>query len=297
MRTHHTIQQSIDYIEAHLEESLSLEEIASRVGFSSYHFHRMFRKEVGINIADYVRRRRLCLAAQLLLNSSDTIIDIALHCQFESQESFTRAFKRLYGIPPGRYRKLFELHTDYHEQGGITMGESNTSTVKGWFISGSHPMDYEMGIERTIVHQGSTSGYLQALTPVNEGGFGTMMQQFKAEKFRGKRMRFSGFVRTENVKGYCGLWMRVDNQTDDMLQFDNMSNRPIVGNTNWNHYEVVLDVPEASAVISIGILLMGSGKVWVDSFQFEEVDRNTPVTNMDPTLEMLDEPTNLSFED
>lgn len=95
MRTHHTIQQSIDYIEVPLEESLSLEEIASHVSFSSYHFHRMFRKEVGRNIADYVG-----------------------------------------------------------EEGGITMGESNTSSVKGWFMSGSHPMDYEMGLsERSCIRK------------------------------------------------------------------------------------------------------------------------------------------------
>ena len=73
-------------------------------------------------------------------------------------------------------------------------------------------------------------------------------------------MRFSGFVKTENVKEYCGLWMRVDNRAEDVLQFDNMNDRRIMGSTHWNHYAIVLDVPEESATISIGVLLMGQAR-------------------------------------
>ncbi|MCM3784614.1 AraC family transcriptional regulator [Neobacillus mesonae] len=297
MSTQHAIQQSIDYMEARLEEELSLADIAAHVGFSPYHFHRMFRKQVGMNIADYLRRRRLCYAAQLLLHSDASIIDISFYCHFESQESFTRAFKKLYGMPPGRYRKLFILHTTNREKGDNPMQEQIASPIKGWFISGSHPHDYEMGIDRNNVHQGSTSGFLKSLTPMVNGAFATMMQQFKAEKFKGKRMRLSGFVKTENVKEYCGLWMRVDSHSEDVLQFDNMHDRRIIGNTNWNHYSIVLDVPEESGTISIGVLLMGEGNVWVDSFQFEEVDLSVPTTSLKLDYEINDEPANLSFED
>ncbi|SEM30820.1 hypothetical protein SAMN04488688_11197 [Paenibacillus sp. cl141a] len=132
---------------------------------------------------------------------------------------------------------------------------------------------------------------------MEDGAFATMMQQFKAGKYAGKRMRFSGFVKTENVKDYCGLWMRVDNRAEDVLQFDNMNNRRIVGSTHWNHYAIVLDVPEDSATISIGVLLMGAGQVWVDSFRFEEVDLSVPTTNLDVHYELLEEPANLSFEE
>ncbi|WDH82946.1 helix-turn-helix domain-containing protein [Paenibacillus urinalis] len=297
MSTQHTIQQSIDYMEAHLEDPLSLESIASHVGFSPYHFHRMFRRQVGMNVADYLRRRRLCYAARLLLYSDASIIDISLHCHFESQESFTRAFKKLYGMPPGRYRKLFMLHTYNREQGEDSMKEQIASPIKGWFISGSHPHDYEMGIDRNTVHQGSTSGYLKARTPMDDGAFATMMQQFKADKYKGKRMRFSGFVKTENVKEYCGLWMRVDSHSEDVLQFDNMNDRRITGDTHWNHYAIVLDVPEESGTISFGVLLMGEGKVWVDGFQFEEVDLSVPTTSLKLDYAIGDEPTNLSFEE
>lgn len=158
MSTQRIIQKSIAYMEQHLEEQLTLADIASHAGFSPYHFHRLFRKEVGMNIADYLRKRRLCYAAQLLLHSEAAIIDISLHCHFESQESFTRAFKKLYGMPPGRYRKIFAVHAHHssHYKGEDHMQQQSQSELKGWFLSGSHPHDYEIGVDRSTVHQGST---------------------------------------------------------------------------------------------------------------------------------------------
>jgi len=76
-----------------------------------------------------------------------------------------------------------------------------------------------------------------------------------------------------------------------------MSDRPIVGDSEWNHYFIVLDVPENSAVIAFGVLLSGNGQVWIDELKFEEVDDRIPTTNIDFTRDLLDEPTNLSFEE
>lgn len=53
-----------------------------------------------------------------------------------------------------------------------------------------------------------------------------MMQQFKAENYLGKRMKLSGFLKSKGVDGFCGLWMRVDNALQDVLQFDNMGIGP-----------------------------------------------------------------------
>lgn len=294
MSTHKIIQKSIQYMENHLQEEITLEEIAAHAGFSPFHFHRLFRKEVGINVADYLRTRRLCYASRLLLYSDESIINISLSCHFESQEAFTRAFKKMYGMPPGRYRKVITPHT-FATLGGDHMKQA--SPVKDWLLTGTHPQNYEMGVDRSIVHQGNASGYLKALTQEEPEQFATMMQQFKAQQFVGRRMRFTGFVKTIEVQDYCGLWMRVDNHAQDVLQFDNMSNRKISGDTVWNHYSIVLDVPENSAAISIGVLLMGMGQVWVDGFKFEEVDLSVPTTNIELESELLDGPSNLSFEE
>lgn len=291
------IQQSLFYIETHLHEEIGLEEVASEALLSPYHYHRIFRNEVGMTVVDYIRNRRMSLASTALRSTDAGILDISLACGFESQEAFTRAFRKLYGMPPGRFRKLFDLKLFEGRTRGGELQMNQSSTITGWMLTGSHPQNYEMGIDPAEVHQGKASGYLKAVTPMEPNEFATMMQQFRADKYVGKRMKLSGFVKTEHVDAFCGLWMRVDNNVHDVLQFDNMHDRPITGTQPWNQYSIVLDVPEGSTVISFGVILNGKGKVWVDSFRFEEVDLNTPLTHMETEYEMSDEPLNLSFEE
>ncbi|WP_050183545.1 helix-turn-helix domain-containing protein [Domibacillus robiginosus] len=285
-----SIQQSMHWIESHLNETLTVEEIAAAAGFSMYHFHRIFQTEVGMSPAAYVKIRRLAHAAAALLHTNERILDIALFYRFESQEVFTRVFKRAYGLPPGRYRKTMRQIIQKEE------GKKMEQQMDGWFLSGSHPFNYEMGVDRKVVHTGKASGYLSSKTVQDPGEFATMMQQFKADRYRGKRLKLSCFIQTQNVEGFAGLWMRIDSASDDVLQFDNMSNRPIKGTTTWNHYTVVLDVPENSAVIAFGVLLSGGGRVFVDQFSFEEVDEKTESTAINIEGFLADEPVNLSFE-
>jgi AraC-like DNA-binding protein len=287
------IQETIAYIETQLHEDLSLDHISRFAGFSKYHFHRIFQKEVGVTAAEYVRYRRIANAASMLLYSDEKIIDIAFHYRFESQESFTRSFKKYYKLPPGQYRKLIGTLTLKKEE--IHMEKEQV--LKGWKLSGSHPHHYRMGIDRETYHKGKASGFLKAVKEIPEGEFATMMQAFKAEKYHGKRLKLSGFLKSKDVDGFCGFWMRIDNSLGDVLQFDNMGDRPIAGDTEWNHYHIVLDVPENSAAISFGVLLSGNGHVWIDELRIEEVDESIPTTNIDFNSELLDEPCNLSFEE
>lgn len=287
------IQETIEYIEKNLHEELSLENTAQHAGFSKFHYHRIFQKEVGVTVSEYIRYRRIANAANLLLYSDEKIIDIALYYRFESQESFTRSFKKYYQLPPGQYRKIMSKLTIQREEVML----KNEQLINGWQLSGSHPFNYKMGIDREIFHKGKASGFLKSVTVESHNEFATMMQQFKAEKFVGKRLKLSGFLKSQDVNGFCGFWMRVDDSLGDVLQFDNMGDRPIVGNNEWNHYSIVLDVPENSAVIAFGVLLSGNGKVWIDELKFEEVDERIPTTNLDFSGYLLDEPTNLSFEE
>lgn len=290
MRYDRAIQQAIDYIETHLDESLTSAHICRQIGFSSYHFHRVFKANVGMSLREYIRIRRLTSAAMMLLYTEESIINITLYHHFESQEAFTRAFKKYYGLPPGRYRKLMTTMMQQKEE------QQMNDEVKGWVLSGAAPFSYEMGVDREIVHQGNASGYLKSKTVIEEGQFATMMQQFRAKNYVNQRIRLSGFIKTENVDVFASMWMRVDHANGDMLQFDNMYNRPIQGTTNWNHYSIVLDVPAESDLISFGIILSGQGQVWVDDLKFETVDNNVPSTNLEVTKTILEAPTNLNFE-
>lgn len=291
-RNHSIIQQSIEYIEANLHEDLTLDTVASFAGFSKYHYHRLFSQATGVNLAEYIRYRRMANAASALLFTKLPILEIALHYRFHSQESFARTFKSFYHLPPGKYRKLMSGLLEKKEENKM-IGKQK---VEGWFLSGSHPYNYRMSVDHKTVHRGKGSGLLQSAGAGSAEEFATMMQQFKADNYIGKRIRLSGFLKTKDVDGFASLWMRVDDALHDVLQFDNMMDRPITGTTEWNHYFIVLDVPHNSATISFGVILSGNGSVWADELKFEEVDEGTPTTNVDFSVDLLDEPTNLSFE-
>ena len=293
MNLHYSIiHDTIAYIEENLHEELTLGTIAKRAGFSRFHFYRMFLKEVGVSIGEYVRYRRMANAASMLLHTDESIIEIAFHNGFHSQESFARAFKAYYTIPPGKYRKLMSGLTFKKEEKTMQMSEE----IKGWFLSGSHPFNYKMSVDYKVFHSGKGSGLLQSVTVTDTNEFATMMQQFKADQYLGKRLKLSGFLKTKDVDGFSSMWMRVDDKLHDVLQFDNMMDRPIKQTTDWNYYSIILDIPENSAVISFGVILSGRGSVWVDDLKFEEVVENTPTTNVEFDHELLEEPVNLSFD-
>jgi hypothetical protein len=164
---------------------------------------------------------------------------------------------------------------------------------KGWFVGGSSPTKYESGIDELAAHDGHPSAYLKAQNPVVQG-FGTLMQNFRADHYLGKRVRFSAFVKTEGAQNWAGLWMRVD-KGSKQVAFDNMQNRPINGTTNWQKYDVVLDVPQDATGIFFGVMLIGSGTVWLNDARFEAVGPTVLTTNGDIVQEPA-EPTNLDFE-
>jgi AraC family transcriptional regulator len=99
------IQRGVDYIEGHLEQPIAISAVARESGMSQWHFQRMFKGLTGDTVKDYIRARRLARALDLLLNTDRRIIDIAVEADFDSQESFTRAFKAAFDETPARYRK------------------------------------------------------------------------------------------------------------------------------------------------------------------------------------------------
>jgi hypothetical protein len=169
-----------------------------------------------------------------------------------------------------------------------------TTTVPGWFIAGDKPASYMLGNEPSPSVDGSNIAYLKSKT-TSVAGFGTIMQQFSPQQYLGKRVRVSASIRSENVRGWAGLWFRVDGENRDTLAFDNMQDRPIKGTTDWKHYEVVLDVSEAAKNLAMGVLLADGGQVWVDKFKIDVVPNSMPVTGTGPTM-VPSGPKNLEFK-
>jgi AraC family transcriptional regulator len=99
------MNEALTYIEANLSDEIDLKEVAMRAACSEYHFQRMFSYLSGISLSDYVRRRRLTLAALELRNQFVKVIDAAVKYGYRSPDSFTRAFKEFHGCTPTEARE------------------------------------------------------------------------------------------------------------------------------------------------------------------------------------------------
>lgn len=109
-----TIDSILHFIDTHLEQTLSLDEIAATFGYSKYHLNRRFQKETGITLHQYIQRQRLEKAAKALAETKKPILEIALDAQYHSQQAFSLAFKRLYLTTPKAYRRAAQvIHLSY----------------------------------------------------------------------------------------------------------------------------------------------------------------------------------------
>ncbi|OPZ77570.1 MAG: Right origin-binding protein [Alphaproteobacteria bacterium ADurb.Bin438] len=127
------INKAIAIIENNLNnEELNIHDITKEVGISLYHFHRIFNSLIGLNIGEYIRKRKISRSAYDLTETNKRIIDIAIDYGYGSQEAFNRAFKAQFKTTPANYRKLKqgsyiynkkEITFDYisHLQQGVTM--------------------------------------------------------------------------------------------------------------------------------------------------------------------------------
>jgi len=98
------ILRALLYLQQHLDDDPSLEEVASAAAFSPFHFHRIFRGLVGETLGEHVRRLRLERAAGRLKHADEPVTQIALDAGFESHEAFTRAFGQRFNMSPSKFR-------------------------------------------------------------------------------------------------------------------------------------------------------------------------------------------------
>jgi len=165
---------------------------------------------------------------------------------------------------------------------GSTNREPLPAALAGWFVAGSDPGHYEVGAgERDDPPR--RAAYIGAKPQPQ--GFGTLMQMVKADSFRGTRQMLTGRICSADVAEWAGLWMRVDGVGGAILGFDNMQSRPISGTTDWTEYQVVVDVPVGAVHLAFGVLLAGSGSVWIGEVRLDEVGEDVPTTGIESRAE------------
>ena len=103
-----------NYIDAHRGEDMSVEQLAKMAGFSKFHFERLFKSCMGISCYQYITKRRILLAQELLGDTDLTVTDVALQSGFFSLSTFNRVFKDINSCSPTQFRKLYLKGADRH---------------------------------------------------------------------------------------------------------------------------------------------------------------------------------------
>lgn len=172
--------------------------------------------------------------------------------------------------------------------GGLSCGseattEPNILTIdagipNGWVLVGGQQATYVVGLDTRNAHGGHAALAIGG-TDTSVLRFNGVGQILKADAYRGKRVRLSGWVRQVGIAGSdIGLWMRIDGGTET-LGFDNFSTRPLIGTADWHQVEVILDVPPNALGIALGVLMSGKGELLVDDMAFEVIPATGPTTN------------------
>ena len=165
----------------------------------------------------------------------------------------------------------------------------------GWFKAGNAPDDYDVGVDETVHRKGSASAFVRGRTATPRG-FGTLMQAFTADEYRGKRVRLVGYLKGRGITREAGLWLRIDGPDPQKmpLAFDRTQPRVKPG-LEWTRAEIVVDVPSDARIINFGLLLAGEGQVWVDDIELTTVGPDVPVTG-GGAPQLPTGPRNLDFE-
>jgi ATP-dependent Clp protease adapter protein ClpS len=189
-----------------------------------------------------------------------------------SKASAVKLIARAQGFP-------LKCTIEDQEDGDMPKRATRHQLPPGWIMAGTNPEDYEVAIDTTVSHSGTQCARVKDATQTPRG-FGTLMQMFSPDDHLNKRLRMRMWVKTDDVQGWVQPWMRVDGTSRrHSLSFDNCCERKILGTTDWAEHEIVLDVPEESTNIAFGIMLSGTGKLWMDDITFVEVGAEVPATD------------------
>lgn len=151
--------------------------------------------------------------------------------------------------------------------------------LESWMLWTEGPSAYSYGLDPEVKFHGKDCAFIKSNQPILDRPQGAIYQKFKAENYRNQRVKLSGWIRTQGVNEFAGLWMVVHGP-DQATNFDNMEDRISKGDHDWKHYSLVLDVPADSRWIMIGFILHGKGEAWLSGLKFETVDKSVKTTNL-----------------
>jgi hypothetical protein len=148
-----------------------------------------------------------------------------------------------------------------------------------WHVTGKDAKKFTAGVDQSDGFKGAK---FLANTGDDDKAWAALSQGISPQNYAGQRIRFRARVRTQDVGGWAGLWMRVDGQSRSGVSFYNSQDRPIKGTTDWQERSVVLDVPQDATAIVFGVIGAGKGTVWIDQLTLDTVGQEVPVDSFQP---------------
>ncbi|MGE7908833.1 AraC family transcriptional regulator [Lysinibacillus xylanilyticus] len=234
-----SIQKAINYIEEHLLDDITMEQIAREVNSSVFHFQRTFSILTDMSIADYIRRRRLTLAAQELINTEQKVIDLAYKYGYDSPEAFTKAFRKQHQLTPSEARK---------KQGQL---QSYNRLVIQVSLKGAEPMKYKIvekekfqvvGVKRTYNSQNGENlqGIPHFWNEMNSKNFDNQLIQLNNGSIKGV-LGVCVPNTSQGENGFIDYWIATDHVGEvgeNLLAME-------VPASKWVIFEVHGPMPEA----------------------------------------------------
>lgn len=153
--------------------------------------------------------------------------------------------------------------------------------------------DFESGVINSDSFHGNRSVFIKSRN-VAKPEKGLIFQSVTPFEFLGKRVRLSAYLKSIGVRESSGLFMQLHN--NGRIIADDMKSRYVKGDTDWNLYEVILDVPYETVYLSFGAWLKGKGEIRVDNFNLKIVDTDFEVTSDQEYKPTITRPLNLDFE-
>ena len=181
---------SLQFIEDNITENITCEDVSKMAFSSHHHFMRMFFILGGINLGEYIRNRRLTLAASDLVSTDSKVIDIAFKYQYNTAESFTKAFKRFHGVTPRDAKsKQPQLRSQQKLSFQVT-------------LKGDQIMDYKIIKKDNLVFK----GYTRELTTVDGANFKEIPKMWDKVMSDGTFQNLIGVCDELGVVGLCYDW-------------------------------------------------------------------------------------------
>ncbi|MBX9671083.1 MAG: hypothetical protein K2X93_26070, partial [Candidatus Obscuribacterales bacterium] len=163
--------------------------------------------------------------------------------------------------------------------------------LKGWFATSDPDCGYSTGLTDELCHSGTRCAFLKSIVK-SPSGIGCISQQLNAEPYREKRLRFSAFVKSKDLRGAANIWLGGFAEDHTTVGRYHTS---IDGNEDWAECEVFLEVSSHAVVITFGLSLDGKGTLWIDDAQLEVVDAACSTTPIISEQYQNQQVKNLSF--